>query len=173
MSLKNHALILCLALLSGLIHDQVATAQELSASSIKQQADGLLRAGEYRQAADRYSAYLTIEPRSSAVWFNLAIARFQLGELDSAAAALEEVIQLDPADYEALYNLGCLSLYLKDLKRAEFHFRSSINACPNHSPLMGRIRDSLGFAQSLQRLDSQTQELALTLFLRQTGLFKT
>jgi len=67
-----------------------------------------LAAGDAALAIDRLRAATALEPKSMALWLNLAAALRQAGRLDDAMAAVDEALKLQPRDFSALLLRGAL-----------------------------------------------------------------
>ena len=64
--------------------------------------------GNFEASARCARRAVELAPQNTAYRFALSSAMIALGELTGAAAQLKEVIRLDPADYDARYNLATL-----------------------------------------------------------------
>jgi Tfp pilus assembly protein PilF len=62
------------------------------------------------------------------VWLNLGIARSKLGDSDNAITALEQAVQLDPANAIAHNQLGIVYRQAGDLVRAKQQYEESLGA---------------------------------------------
>jgi len=67
-----------------------------------------LASGDTALAIDRLRAATALEPKSLALWLNLAGALRQAGRLDDAMAAVDEALKLQPRDFSALLLRGAL-----------------------------------------------------------------
>jgi aspartate beta-hydroxylase len=67
-----------------------------------------LAAGDAGLAVERLRAATVLEPKSVALWLNLAAALRQGGRLDDAMAAVDEALKLAPRDFSALLLRGSL-----------------------------------------------------------------
>jgi len=67
-----------------------------------------LAAGDTALAIDRLHAATALEPKSLALWLNLAAALRQAGRLDDAMVAVDEALKLQPRDFSALLLRGSL-----------------------------------------------------------------
>jgi Flp pilus assembly protein TadD len=80
-----------------------------------------LRAGAYAKAGEQYRAILQVAPEDTAAHIGLAAAlrgeadAQHTGKLDEARSILEKVLEHDPHNVSALFNLGVL--YAEFLKR--------------------------------------------------------
>ncbi|MEM7628354.1 MAG: tetratricopeptide repeat protein [Planctomycetota bacterium] len=70
----------------------------VSARMLEQRAVRALLDGRFDEAREALERQVEAQPGSFAAWFNLACARAQLGELDSAEAALSEAVELGFCD---------------------------------------------------------------------------
>jgi tetratricopeptide (TPR) repeat protein len=66
----------------------------------------LLKAEKWAEAAEAYEAVVKSEPDNAAAWYNLASARYRLGEFAPAAAAFEKNVALTK-NPNAMFNLAC------------------------------------------------------------------
>jgi Tfp pilus assembly protein PilF len=89
---------------------------------------------EYMQTANWAGAMDILEglavqnERLPGVWLNLGIARSKLGDSDNAITALEQAVQLDPANAIAHNQLGIVYRQAGDLVRAEQQYEESLGA---------------------------------------------
>jgi aspartyl/asparaginyl beta-hydroxylase (cupin superfamily) len=67
-----------------------------------------LASGDTTLAIDRLRAATALEPKSLALWLNLAGALRQAGRLEDAMAAVDEALKLQPRDFNALLLKGAL-----------------------------------------------------------------
>jgi tetratricopeptide (TPR) repeat protein len=128
-----------------------------SASNLKKTADAFLRLGEIEKAVLEYQKSISADPAFEAAYFNLAIAYYSLGRNADARAALQKLVELNPKDVEALYNLGCLSLYDRQVEKAALCFESAKNHCDCMCAFSEPISTALILTQRLNRLDFPTQ----------------
>ena len=133
----------------------------------KQLGDHYLQQSQTAAAINEYRQAITLNPTSTAVYFNLAIAYYSERHIKEAAAALEKLVALDPSDVEAQYNLGCLKLYQRDLETASACFQRAKQCCNRHPEFASLIDGGLEFVGHFKQLDPQTQD-AVFLYLLQT-----
>ena len=134
----------------------------------KQAGDNYLRAGQPALAVSEYKKALGLEPASTAVYFNLAIAHYKERNLKETISSLEKLTQLNPNDYEAHYNLGCLKLYGRDFEAALDCFQRARICCNENKGFISTIDQTLEFMGKLQSLDPQTQDVILLSFAAQS-----
>ncbi len=115
----------------------------------KEAGDNYLRSGKSDPAIGEYKKALELNPGSTAVTFNLAIAYYKKRNLKETVSALEKIIQLDPNDAEAYYNLGCLKLYERNFEAAYDCFKKA------------HAEQILEFVGKIKSLDPQTQSAVL------------
>ena len=115
----------------------------------KEAGDNYLRSGKSALAIDEYKKVLALNPGSTDVYFDLAIAYYKERNLKETISSLEKIIQLDPNDTEAYYNLGCLKLYGRNFEAACDCFKKA------------QADDALTFVGKLKTLDPQTQDAIL------------
>ncbi len=134
----------------------------------KEAGDNYLRSGKSAFAIGEYKKALELNPGSTAVTFNLAIAYYKERNLKETISALEKIIQLDPNDYEAYYNLGCLKLYGRNFEAARDCFKKA-QACYGANPDFAcTIEDTLAFVGKLKTLDPQTRNAIILSFAAQS-----
>jgi tetratricopeptide (TPR) repeat protein len=75
-------------------------------------------------------------------WFQVAVAREGVGDVDGSIAAYERALKLDPEYDHALFNLGGLYWNRRDIRRALKIWKDAVKRFPDHSkvPL---LRDML------------------------------
>lgn len=115
----------------------------------KEAGDIYLRSGKSAIAIGEYKKALELNPGSTAVTFNLAIAYYKERDLKATISVLEKLVQFDPNDTEAYYNLGCLKLYGRNFEAARHCFKKA------------RAEQTLEFVDKLRSLDPQTQSAVL------------
>jgi Flp pilus assembly protein TadD len=119
----------------------------------KRRGDEALSQAEFSRSIAEYHAALALNPQSTATYFNLAIAYYSNGEIREAAAALEQLLERNPHDAEAAYNLGCLYLYQQDTKKARTTFQHA-KQCSNGDPTFVPLIDGgLAFLDELHNAD--------------------
>jgi Tfp pilus assembly protein PilF len=118
-------------LLSGC--SSTPTRSQQTTASPAMEAD-FAQALEYMQTANWAGAMDILEglavqnERLPGVWLNLGIARSKLGDSDNAITALEQAVQLDPANAIAHNQLGIVYRQAGDLVRAEQQYEESLGA---------------------------------------------
>ena len=135
-----------------------------AARDLKVLADTQLRTGRATAAIENYKEALSFDPALKAAYFNLAIAYYTNGKIKEAAESLETLVRLSPGDAEAVYNLGCLKLYLGNTEEAEKRFQEALSCCgsaPRFKPL---AENGLSFLDQVKQLDPQTRQALFVLF---------
>lgn len=101
----------------------------------------LLRAGAYGKAGDQYRAILQVSPDDASAQVGLAVALRGEADpksakrLDEARALLEKVLERDPHDVAALFNMGILLAdFLKKPQEAKPFFQRFLDDAPNGHP---------------------------------------
>jgi cytochrome c-type biogenesis protein CcmH/NrfG len=101
----------------------------------------LLRAGAYAKAEDQYRAILQVAPDDSSAQVGLAAALRGESDaqhpkkLEEARALLERVVDRDPHNVAALFNLGILHAdFLKHPADAKPYFQRFLDDAPNGHP---------------------------------------
>ncbi len=140
--------------------------QAMSSSDrgIKVLADQQLRDGEILAAIENYKKALSSDSSARAVYFNLAIAYYTNNQIEEAAKNLETLAKLSPYDTEAIYNLGCLKLYLGDIQNAEKCFQDAALFCGPASRFKPLLENGLSFLNQVKQLDSEKRKMLFLLF---------
>jgi len=124
----------------------------------KVQGDLYLKEGEAALAQAEYKKALSLDYETVTTYFNLAIASYAVFDLESAIWSLKKVIEIDPGDTEALYNLASLNLYQKDVESSKHYLelaKNTVNQNPSFLPLINR---ALEFVDEFEGADATTQE---------------
>ena len=98
----------------------------------KMAGDRYLKDGAAVAAVSEYQQAVTLNPRSTATLFNLAIAYYSVRNIEGATLTLEKILAIDPSDAEAQYNLACLLLYQGNLEGAKLHFKKPSHVATAH-----------------------------------------
>lgn len=77
-----------------------------SAAILMQIAYNEVQQGKYCEATPYFRKYLALQPQDTTTFTNLAISFNNCKQYDSAAAVQREILQLDPANADALFGLG-------------------------------------------------------------------
>ena len=170
MKSKNPILLFALMVLFNAPTSWGETADSPEAVRHKISGDQYLREGKLSLAVADYNKAVSLNPHSTATYFNLAIALYAEKDVAGAASALQNILEIDPSDVEALYNLACLKLYLKHIQEAKNYFQKAKSCCQHDSHFRPLIEQGLGYLNELTAMDSSTQDLALFLLQMQQGL---
>ena len=107
---------------------------------------------------DPFIAALSDLSESRETTFAAGIEALERGRNDEAIAAFERVLELDPKDAQAQYNLARAQIETNDLERAESHLRAAIDVWPeffdahlNLAILLGRTGRSGEAAEHVER----------------------
>lgn len=160
-------LLFLLAASSGAFCDEASL--PAVARAFKFSGDRFLKEGDARGAIREYRQALTLAPSSGAAHFNLAIAHYALREFEPSAAALENVIELDPSDIEAIYNLACIKLCQNKTAEARKCLEKAKMLCAPDCRFLPLAHQGLQFLEAVKELDSEKQTLFFDL-LCLTGL---
>jgi len=87
--------------------------------------------GQHAQAVAAFLALTRRQPRVSAYWNNLGLARRQAGDLDGAEHAFQTALALAPNDAELHYNLGLLHLQQRHWVRAKEALMAAVELSPS------------------------------------------
>lgn len=139
----------------------------------KMAGDRYLKDGAAAAAVSEYQQAVTLNPRSTATLFNLAIAYYSARNIKGATLTLEKILAIDPSDAEAQYNLACLLLYEGNLEGAKLHFEKTKSCCDG-APQFGTFASQgLEYLNEFKTLNSPSRDLALFLLQLQQGLNPT
>ncbi|MBI5181109.1 MAG: tetratricopeptide repeat protein [Nitrospirae bacterium] len=90
--------------------------------------------GLYDDAISSYKMAIQIEPKDAGSHYNLGSAYVKKDMYQEAAIETENALKLDPKMADAHRNLGLIYyLYLKDNKKAVYHFKKLLQLAPNQS----------------------------------------
>ena len=134
----------------------------------KETGDNYLRSGKAALAIGEYKQALELNSGSTAVTFNLAIANYKERNLKETISALEKIVQLDPNDTEAYYNLGCFKLYGRNFEAARDCLKKAQACCSANQDFACAIEQTLAFVGKLKTLDPQTQNAIILSFAAQS-----
>ncbi len=88
--------------------------------------------GIYDEAIASYKKALEINPKDAGSHYNLGFAYVKKGLYNEAVHETESALKLDPKMADAHRNLGLIYyLYLKDNKKAVYHFKKLLQLAPN------------------------------------------
>jgi Flp pilus assembly protein TadD len=103
--------------------------------------------GRLQEAKDLLQQAAALDPDNAQVVVAIGVVHARAGDLASAVNTLEQAIRLSPEDPFAHQNLGACLLKQDEAKRAEEHFRKSLQGDPDN------LRSRFGLAQTLETLD--------------------
>jgi cytochrome c-type biogenesis protein CcmH/NrfG len=87
----------------------------------------------YNDAVNLYKSALQIRPDALEVRTDMGTAMFYQDRFDDAIAEFQQILEKDPKNAQALFNLGVTMLHGKnDPKRALEYWEKMIDANPNH-----------------------------------------
>jgi tetratricopeptide (TPR) repeat protein len=114
------------------------------AAEYKQQGNELFAKGAWKEAIDKYSRAIELDPRDKVFYSNRSAAYLKLG--DSKSKALkdgEKCVELDPSWPKAYSRLGAAQHALKRYDAAVNTFREGMRLDPDNSGLKEALRESL------------------------------
>lgn len=86
------------------------------------------------------------------IYYNLGVAALEKGDFIQAEAAFRRVVELDPGDKDACYNLGVLyEKFLDDKTRAVKYYLRYVNLAGTESPDAGRVKGWIKIIQDEAR----------------------
>jgi len=103
-----------------------------TAAQYLQDGKALAGKGDYQKAIAEYDLGLKVEPGNGLLYFNRALARERLGQVDEAIRDYDGVILLRVSPREAYFNRGTLLLNKKEYKSAISDFDAAIALDPKY-----------------------------------------
>ncbi len=82
-----------------------------------------------------YNYTLELEPHNEGALFNRGLLRYEVKDLDRAAADFKEVLRMSPDNFHALYNMGLVELERSKPKEALGYFRRIADRYPRFYPV--------------------------------------
>lgn len=95
-------------------------------------ADMLLRAGRLEEARAAFETLTKLDPTSSALHLNLAVALARLGRTDEALAALAQAEKLDGTNARVFFSRGLIAEQQGRLEEAAEFYRTTLRYEPDH-----------------------------------------
>ncbi len=89
-----------------------------------------LRRGDFAAARERAERALAENDGLSLAWSYLGSARYKLGEARGALEGWERAVAIDPADFDALYNIGLVAPEVGDRDKARAALERFLDAAP-------------------------------------------
>ena len=89
-----------------------------------------------------YNYALQLEPENDAALFNRALLRYEVKDLDRAAADFSAVLKLDPTNFHARFNRGLVNLDRKRFRDAIADFQSISQRYPKFYPAFYAIAEA-------------------------------
>ena len=129
----------------------------------KNSADAFLRRDQVSLAIGEYQKAVALNPRSTAAYFNLAVAYYSEKNWKGAKRALRKVLALDKHDAEARYNLACLSLREGNLEGAGRGFKRVLKNSPVDSAFRPLAAKGLRFVDRIKKEDPGNRTILLRL----------
>lgn len=97
---------------------------------------------------------LSVVPDSADV-FDQAVTEYSAGHMPQAAKLFEQVLQLDPKNADAHFNLGAIREWGNDLNSALKHYRAALVLKPNDSELTEAVRSVQFKLKNKTQIDAQ------------------
>jgi len=85
---------------------------------------------EYEKAIEIFKKIITLEPENYKAHYNLGIAYFNLGHIESALASYNEAIKIKPDYKHCYYNIGLVFESKNDLKQAISYYNKALQIDP-------------------------------------------
>ena len=122
--------------------------------------DTYLSMRRYDRAAERYQHYLTLDDRSTGVWYKLGLALYRGGQSARAIAPLQRAISLDASTAEAHFVLGLCFRQQGEVTRARGTLETAARLAPALSGPREALADLYAEAGDSSRAIDQLEALA-------------
>ncbi|KAM6959014.1 sperm-associated antigen 1A [Aplochiton taeniatus] len=100
-------------------------------ASLKQEGNNLVKNGQFKEAAEKYSECLTIKSEEGAVYTNRAICYLRLNQYQEAKEDCDSALQLEPANKKAFYRRALAHKGLQDYMAATSDLQEVLQLDPN------------------------------------------
>ena len=100
-------------------------------NSFKDKGDALRDSGNFRAAAEAYSAHLKINTLDLAIWIQLGHMLKDSGEYDKARDAYNSAMKINNNNYDLYLNIGHLEKMAGQIKAAQLAYETALNLNPN------------------------------------------
>ena len=117
------------------------------AIQLHQQGVELQQRGALREAAQAYQDALELDPRLELTRSNLAMAHYQLGEIEQAIFNYKHLLADHPLNVKARYNLGVVYASIGRYEQAIAEYRQVLNLEPGHAMALSNLAWILGQQQ--------------------------
>ncbi len=151
----------------------------LALAQTLKEAQGLLEAGRYREAAALFEALLVQDYGRPEYHLGLGVALYREGRLEEARFAFAQMTKVFPNRYEGYYNLGQVELRLGNLEGAIGAFQKAVELSPREEAYLalagalakgGRLGEAATVLQKgLTEERSPSYRLALAQALERSG----
>ena len=101
--------------------------------------------GNFEAAIRTYTTIVTINPKDSNGYFNLANSYMETENFASAISGYQTLLEINPNDHEAYYNMGICWKHLGNIDNAIVSFKRAVDINPK-------------FKLSVEKLDSALKE---------------
>ncbi|WP_093004669.1 tetratricopeptide repeat protein [Thermus arciformis] len=145
----------------------------LALAASLEEAEALLRAGNYAQAALAYEEVLAQDYRRLEAHLGLGVALFRAGRLEEARFAFDQMLRVFPDRYEGHFNLGQVYLRLGKPEEAAEAFQKAVSLKPTEeaylalAAALGQAGKAKEAAEALKKGFSPERSLAFRLALAQ------
>lgn len=119
-------------------------------------AQSLQALGKYRDAARTFDQALKLDPKSSALWADIARFRLATGDLAAALSATDQALALAPKSVDALTLRGLMAREQYGLTASLQWFDAALKVNPDYVPAQ------IEYAATLADLGEASQALSLT-----------
>jgi tetratricopeptide (TPR) repeat protein len=90
----------------------------------------LLKLDRVEEARQNLEAAIKLGKRHARAWNALGVARLRLNDPKSAVTAWERCLEINPEQYDALYNIGRVAGQLGDWKKARTYLERFVATAP-------------------------------------------
>ena len=122
--------------------DKIKAQPETDTSDVLIYARMLLDAHQAANALPLFERYVKAAPKNTAVMLDLSVAYFETKNQDKAEAITRRVLQVDPENTTAMYNLGALAAVREKKAEAREIWQQLIDSYPD-SPDAARAQEMM------------------------------
>ena len=146
-------------------HDQPISPRYESAEDYRQAGDVAYQKNELEKAQHFYTKAINIDPNPDNIiaYSNLAFAKVNMGDWESAISVSEKLIDMIPEDFAGYYLLGHVKFFQGDLEQAKVCFIKIIKIVPNAAnPIfyLGKIFFRLNDAEAAKETLLKARDIA-------------
>ncbi|WP_092123728.1 tetratricopeptide repeat protein [Desulfonatronum thiosulfatophilum] len=106
--------------------------------------DQFMRLGSWERAAVFWRRSLAVDPTEDRAMNGLGVAYYNMDQYSESAEQFERIVDINPDNYRAHFNLGMLNkYYLDNPEQGRFHFERVLEIGPQDEVLVERVTEEL------------------------------